>query len=114
MSFFSRLTSLVETAARTVSDAAQSFSLDALEASQSGGSAALVCGRDRADVYSGLDISYLTTRLAVMTFPTFPSSRLRSRNDAGAVAALLTERHGEHAMVRAVGRGSTRRRPLEG
>jgi hypothetical protein len=48
-------------------------------------------------VYGGLDISYLTPRLAVMAFPTFPTSRLRSRNDAGAVAALLSERP-ENAM----------------
>ena len=104
MSFFSRLSGLVETAARAVSDAASSVvNLDALQAAQvasAGGAAALVCGRDRAEVYGGLDISYLTPRLAVMAFPTFPTSRLRSRNDAGAVAALLSERHGEHAMVR--------------
>jgi hypothetical protein len=35
-----------------------------------------------------------------MGFPCTPSTRIRSRNDAAAVALLLKERHDGHFMVR--------------
>jgi hypothetical protein len=102
MSFFSRFSSgisslvenaglkdLVESAAKTVSDAAQAFSLDALQ----DGTAA------RRSLFEGLDVTYLTPRLIAMTFPTFPDSKIRSRNDAGAIKQLLEEQHGEQYMI---------------
>lgn len=93
MSFFSRLTDLAAAAARSVSEtvvsAAAAMNLDALQDE----------GAARREAYAGLDITYLTPRVAVMTFPAYPNSRARSRNDAGAVAALLAERHGAQAML---------------
>ena len=93
MSFFSRLTDLAAAAARSVSEtvvsAAAAMNLDALQDE----------GAARREAYAGLDITYLTPRVAVMTFPAYPNSRVRSRNDAGTVAALLAERHGAQAML---------------
>lgn len=34
-----------------------------------------------------------------MGFPSTPETRIRSRNDAASVAALLTERHSGHFMI---------------
>jgi trimeric autotransporter adhesin len=98
----SSLTSLVETSGikdvvqstvksvtEAVNEVAQSLSLDALQEDNA----------PRKALYEGLDITYLTPRLIAMTFPTFPDSRIRSRNDAGAVRALLEERHGESFML---------------
>lgn len=93
MSFFSRLSDLASVAVAKVSEAAAgaaaALNLDALQDE----------GAARRERYEGLDLTYLTPHLAVMPFPTYPNSRTRTRNDAGAVAALLLERHGAQAMI---------------
>jgi hypothetical protein len=99
-SFFTRLkdaatatmAEAVATAAKSVASLQDSLSLDALQ-EQFGDPSG------RRALYEGLEVTYLTPRLLAMGFPCTPDTKIRSRNDAAAVALLLKERHEGHFMV---------------
>jgi hypothetical protein len=79
-------------ASSLVDSAIKIISLDALEDE-------LGQADHRKELYSGLDLTYLTPRIIAMGFPSSPDTRIRSRNDAGSVAELLKERHSGHFMI---------------
>ena len=52
-------------------------------------------GREgRKAAFRGLDLTFVAPRLVAMGFPSTASTRIRARNDAATVAALLGERVG--------------------
>jgi hypothetical protein len=95
-SFFSKLASAATSAAnaiqKSVQEAAEKVSLDNLQSTHGDvdGSKAM---------FAGLDITYLTPRVLAMGFPCSAATRIRSRNDAAAVGALLAARHGPGAVL---------------
>lgn len=127
MSFFSRWTAAAVSGVSAVASAGinaleavsnEIASLDTLQESHGDPSG-------KKALYKGLDFTYLTPRLigayrsrhllegdphalpeltalrklAAMGFPTSPETKIRSRNDAASVAALLKERHEGYFMI---------------
>ena len=92
MSFFSSLSSLTKAVFEEAKQLSTKLSLDNLQATHG--------GEPARDSLASLDLTYLTPRLIAMGFPSTPDTKIRSRNDASVVAALLREAHGSgRAMV---------------
>jgi len=100
MSFFSSLSSLTKAVFEEAKQLSTKLSLDNLQAAQGGGGEGSGGAGGGRGVPAHLDLTYLTPRLIAMGFPSTPDTKIRSRNDASAVAALLREAHGSgRAMV---------------
>jgi tensin len=91
--WFSSLSSLTAAAAEGLAKVKDSMNMDKLQ-SEFGVADKAAAAR------AGLDLTYLTPRLIAMPFPSTPTSKIRSRNDAEAVSSALRASHGGgHVMV---------------